>query len=136
MAIDTHGHLRKTPGFGAKYTKRLLAEIRRKRGIFLVAVDGSAVVGFICAIPKPQTSADLLEYVPMRLWRITELFITRSRRGKGVGTLLMDRMEAALRGRGCTMADLRVDAFNEMAHAFYRKRGFRDLIVDMRKRLH
>jgi len=58
-------------------------------------------------------------------WMFTDwLWVSNSVRGTGVGSLLMDKAEAAARGRGCIGAY--VDTFSFQAPDFYRSRGYEE----------
>ena len=55
----------------------------------------------------------------------TLLMEEESRRGRGLGTLLMDRWEAEMKARGYAAVLISTQA-DESAQRFYRKRGYKD----------
>jgi GNAT superfamily N-acetyltransferase len=85
--------------------------------IFLVAEDGGAVQGFVCA--NPQTG-----YV----WA---LFVIDAAQGRGLGTALLDEALDRLREAGNRQAFLTTDPGTRAA-AFYASRGWRDVGRDVR----
>jgi len=93
---------------------RIAADARRSSRPFFVAVEAGTVVGFAAA-------ADADEPGRFSLYR---LYVHPDRWERGVGTRLLDRVVAAVRGRGATELSLSVLAGNDRAVAFYEERGF------------
>lgn len=83
---------------------------------FFVAVDADRddVRGFAEAVPADE---------PGR-FRLNRIYVTPSAWGAGLGTRLLDRLEAAVRARGGERLSLEVLADNEVGVAFYEARGF------------
>ena len=103
-------------------------DIRRKlavqRELFLVAVDGDALIGSVMA-----------GYDGHRGW-VNYLGVHPERRHRGLGRALMDAVEARLREAGCAKINLQVRTSNMEAIAFYEAIGYRrDEVVGLGKRL-
>ena len=104
------------------------ADIERKlavqRELFLVATIDSEVVG--TAMGGYDGHRGWVYYVAVR---------PRYRR-QGIGTALMERVEAGLARLGCPKINLQVRASNEAVVSFYRKLGYRiEERISMGKRL-
>ena len=55
---------------------------------------------------------------------ITDLFLREKFRGRGIGRLMIDRVEAHCRAAGISTVELQVEIENRPAHSFYHKLGF------------
>jgi hypothetical protein len=104
------------------------ADIGRKlavqRELFLVATIGSEVVG--TAMGGYDGHRGWVYYVAVR---------PRYRR-QGIGTALMERVEAGVARLGCPKINLQVRASNEGVVSFYRKLGYQiEERISMGKRL-
>jgi GNAT superfamily N-acetyltransferase len=95
-----------------------LAEMRAKRsGIYLMALDGDEIVGFLGAFGgmlRATRGAFYIAHVGLR----------RAWRGRGLGTRLFVAIEDWARAQGYWRLELRVDELNERGQALYRKQGF------------
>lgn len=52
------------------------------------------------------------------------LVVDESRRGEGIGKLLLERAEAWARAKACASIRLRSNIIRKVAHEFYLKRGY------------
>ena len=59
---------------------------------------------------------------------IYHLAVSQEHRGKGIGSRLMDEVEARLRNKGCIRCYLFVTADNEEAMRYYEKRGWQFMV--------
>ena len=103
-------------------------DVRRKlavqRELFLVALVGDRIVGSVMA-----------GYDGHRGW-VNYLAVDPDVRRRGLGTTLMDAIEAELLAIGCAKINLQVRSSNPDAIAFYEAIGFRrDEVVGLGKRL-
>ena len=102
----------------------LAAVTARDPEIVLVAEDGSGVVGSVFGA-----------FDGRRGW-VNRLATRPDRRGEGVARALMDRLEEALRAKGCTKVNLLVQRSNAEVLEFYARRGYvSDDVVFVGKRL-
>lgn len=88
----------------------LRESITDRRGVFFVA--GEDPVGFAQATPGDD------------VWHLGRIYVDPDRRGEGIGTALLDRVETALDERGVTRYELAVLSENEIGIGFYESRGF------------
>lgn len=90
--------------------------IRRKLGVqrelFLVATDGDRLVG--TALAGDDGHRGWVYYVA----------VEPARRRRGIGALLMRRVEEDLARRGCPKLNLQVRATNQEVIAFYERLGY------------
>ena len=92
--------------------------------LFLVALDGDALVGTVMA-----------GYEGHRGW-INYLGVDPDRRGDGIGRALMAEAERLLAERGCPKISLLVREGNDDARAFYAALGYAtDAAIPLGKRL-
>lgn len=96
-----------------------------ERDLFLVAVVDDAVVGTVMG-----------GYDGHRGW-VYAVQVARSSRRKGIGSVLIRRLETLLAERGCLKVNLQVRATNAGVVAFYEQLGYSvEERVSMGKRLY
>lgn len=102
----------------------LAAVTSRDPEVVLVAEDGSGLVGSVFGA-----------FDGRRGW-VNRLATRPDRRGEGVAGALMDRLEDALRAKGCTKVNLLVRRSNAEVLELYARRGYvADDVVFVGKRL-
>lgn len=89
----------------------------------LVARDGAETVGYAFVYLRPGD--DDTWPVGARLAELVSLAVAPARRGAGIGTRLMDAVDAELERRGIHDLEVAVMAGNARALAFYERRGLR-----------
>ena len=87
-------------------------KLRRDPDLFLLAEDGGQVVGTV------------LGGFDGRRGMVYHLAVAAGWRGRGIGSALMNELEARLKARGCRKAYLMVAADNPEVTAFYERRGW------------
>lgn len=86
------------------------------------AFEGETLLGYVEGSPEAWNNR----------YRISNICIfDRAARGKGVGTRLMQTIEATARACGARMLVLETQTCNENAIAFYRKNGFSVIGFDL-----
>jgi ribosomal protein S18 acetylase RimI-like enzyme len=83
----------------------------------------------------PQTKEDLLEGIPSKDGIVLELVVEADYRKKGVGTMLMNKLEEYFRQNKCDASRVGVFLPNIKARRLYKKLGYRDRDVYMIKKL-
>jgi hypothetical protein len=85
--------------------------------LILAAVSGGAVVGwahaYVCCLVESDTFAEL-----------GGLVVDESHRGKGVGAMLLEKVEDWARQKGCAAVSARSNVIRHEAHKFYAGRGY------------
>jgi ribosomal protein S18 acetylase RimI-like enzyme len=89
----------------------------------LVARDGGRPVGYVFV--EVRDGADDTWPYGSRMAELVTLSVAPGSRGGGVGTALMDAVDAELERRGVHDLEIAVIAGNDRARAFYERRGMR-----------
>lgn len=105
-----------------------LEAIKATETVLLAFVEGAAV-GLCSVRVQPFLSEDH-PYA-----EVTELYVRPEHRGKGIAKGLMERAEALALGRGATEVILLTGFKNADAQALYRRIGYGDYALAMRKKL-
>jgi ribosomal protein S18 acetylase RimI-like enzyme len=100
-------------GPGGEYRPQLAAVMNRGTGVVLVAETDGAIVGRV-TVDTAGRQGDISGFV-----------VVEDRRRQGIGTLLMDAVEAQAKRRRCRRLRLSVAKDNEPAIALYIARGYR-----------
>ena len=93
------------------------------QAFLLVARDGAGAVGYAFVHVRPGD--DDTWPVGAQMAELVSLAVAPERRGGGIGTALMDAVDAELERRGIADLEVGVLAGNARALAFYERRGLR-----------
>jgi ribosomal protein S18 acetylase RimI-like enzyme len=115
--------------FAAWYVARLLRWLEQAGGTLLVATEGGAPCGY--AAGHPEDEPEMRD----RFFYVAELVVAASHRGRGIGTRLIAAMEDLARAQGLGRIGIGVLAGSDRVHALYRRLGYRDYAVSLRKQL-
>jgi ribosomal protein S18 acetylase RimI-like enzyme len=118
-----------TREFATRYIERLLRNLRGNQGVLLVAIADGAVRGFAAGYAEEEPEAEDLFFY------IAELVVSERQRGRGIGSLLVKAMEDAARGRGLRRMVIGVLAGNTRVHRLYRRLGYGDYAIMLKKTL-
>lgn len=135
VSIDGLKRMRRMPEYGESYTERTLQSVAKNDGKVYVAEIRGRIVGLVVGIVDEQTREELLEMVPLRRGVVVELIVESGYRKKGIGTLLMEKIEGYFRQRGCNVSGLDVFPQNKNAYRLYSGLGYRDRNIRMTKNL-
>ncbi len=86
----------------------------RRSGRFWVAADAAQILGCVACLPAPERGLEM-----------EKLYVARAARRYGLGTRLLDLVEAEAQRRQADYITLWTDTRFEAAHAFYKAHGFR-----------
>jgi len=123
------------PSTPAYFLDKLLKNVKEKNGQIIVAENSDLLVGFIGAYLTDQSLEEKLEFIPMKLGYISELFVLEEYRSQGIGDMLLTKAHEYLKEKGCTYVELEVFAPNTRAHEFYLKHKYIDKNISMIKSL-
>lgn len=101
-----------------------LKEVNDSNGKCYLAVENDNVLGLIMGYIPAYDEFDYLDYKCPKRGKISELIVTSKIRSKGVGQVLIDRMEQYFKSQGCEYVLVDVFAYNENAIKFYGKKGY------------
>ena len=90
--------------------------------VFLAWRDGSPVGFSICFL-------GFSTFLARPLINIHDMFVDSSVRGRGIGAMLLERIEAKARDLNCCRITLEVREDNRVARGLYRKTGFDRVVV-------
>ena len=97
----------------------------------LVAEEEQELVGYCLGV--------ILENPPVepdpRFGYVSDLAVTASARGRGLGAKLLDETHAWFKSRGVARAEVQVSTLNPRAAAFWKDRGYADFLLRLRKPL-
>ena len=134
-SIDDLKRIRRMPMFGESYTRRTLQRVAEDNGIIYVAELEGELAGAVIGTMPEQTEEDRLEHVPSRFGEVLELVVKAEYRDRGVGTMLMRKLEEHFKENGCNIAGVGVLVPNKKAHRLYSKLGYENRSYYMTKDL-
>jgi GNAT superfamily N-acetyltransferase len=135
VSIDDLKRERRVPEYGESYTERTLQNVAKNNGIIYVAENRGRIVGLVVGIMPEQTKEELLEHVPFKRGVVLELIVDEGYREKGVGTMLMKKIEEYFKKNGCSVSGVDVFFPNKDAYRLYSKLGYRERDIWMTKNL-
>jgi ribosomal-protein-alanine N-acetyltransferase len=91
-----------------------LSELGRRYGLGLVAVEGGSVLGYLMVAQHAE------------VWHILNVSVHQTRRGQGIGALMLESLFERANGRADRGFTLEVRVSNEPAIRLYRRMGFLD----------
>jgi GNAT superfamily N-acetyltransferase len=119
---DIYPYFKRGAKAHVEFEKSLRAAMVSKKALILVAFDGDILVGHSIAelAQFPQGYCSNRDY-----GHILEIGVRTRYRGKGIGTMLFNRMIAWFKDRGIKHIELRTEFKNDLAQSFWRGKGFR-----------
>jgi ribosomal protein S18 acetylase RimI-like enzyme len=135
VSIDDLKRLRRMPEYGESYTERTFQNVAKNNGVIYLAESEGRVVGLVVGIIHEQTREELLELIPYKRGVVLELIVENEYREKGIGKLLMEKMESYFKQNGCSAAMVEVFFPNKNALRLYSKLGYSERDVWMTKNL-
>ena len=119
------------PGTESAYGDFLADELARADAILLVAEGGGTVIGYAYA------RIEGTDFMALRgpAGVLYDLMIDPDRQGKGVGSMLLDAIIAALAERGAPRLVLSAAERNEAAQRLFASAGFRRTMIEMTREL-
>ena len=101
-----------------------LKEIKEKNGKCYIAVKNGKAIGLIMGCIVKYEQYDYLDYKCPKMGEITELVVSKNVRSKGIGKLLIKKMEEYFKSKNCEYIKIDVFSYNENAIKFYEKDGY------------
>ena len=123
------------PSTGSYFINKVLRNAKKHKGVVFVAEQNGALVGFVGIYLKKQTAEEQLEFIPMKIGYISDLFVNEKYRGKHIGKQLIEKAHQYFKSNNCTHSKLEVFGPNINAHKFYVNHGYRDKNIEMIKTL-
>ena len=102
-----------------RFTHLYLQNIAQPNHIYLIAEEGSNVIGYLSCHGQ-----NLLHHLGM-VYEIQEMFVDSEQRGKGIGRQLLAVLENQLRERECVGLEVSSNLTRAATHEFYVSCGFK-----------
>lgn len=112
-----------------------LKEVKNNNDKCYIAVENDKVVGLIMGTIIKFDEYDYLNYKCPKEREITKLIVSKNVRSKGIGNILMNKMEDYFKSAGCEYVLVDVFAYNENAINFYEKNGYHSRIYTNIKKI-
>ena len=113
VSIDKDSLDQLHPEYKEKMALLDLKEVNDNKGKCYLAVENDKAVGLIMGCIRPYDEYDYLDYKCPKTGEITELIVTNKIRNKGVGQLLINKMEEYFKSLDCEYINIDVFAYNE-----------------------
>jgi len=129
--LDPKRFIPATPRTEQAYASFLEGELLRSEVVMLAAVKGGAVLGYAYA------GVEGSDYMALRgpAGVLYDLIVDHTRRGEGIGRMLLGATLSELASRGVPRIVLSTAARNEAAQGFFAKVGFRPTMIEMAREI-
>ena len=124
ISIDKDNLDQLHPEYREKMAVLDLEDVKNYEGKCYLAIENNKVMGLIMGCIPDYDEFDYLDYKCPRRGKITELVVTNKIRSKGVGQMLINKMEDYFKSVGCEYIIVDVFAYNEIAKRFYFKNNY------------
>ena len=124
VSIDKDNLDQLHPEYREKMAILDLEEVKNNNGKCYIAVENDKVIGLIMGCIFSYDEYDYLDYKCPKRGEITELIVSKNVRSKGIGNMLISKMEEYFKSLGCEYILVDVFAYNENAIKFYDKNGY------------
>ena len=135
VSVDEDQLDRLHPEYREKMAILDLEEVSNYRGKCYLAVENSKAIGLIMGCISPYDEFDYLDYKCPLTGEITELIVTSKVRNKGIGQLLMKKMEEYFKSENCEYIKVDVFEYNKNGIKFYNKSGYHTRMEIMFKKI-
>lgn len=134
-SLDPILRVKNLDGFAEKYLVQTFSNLDKYKGKIFLAEDNGVAVGFISGAIFDQSEIDKLEIGEHKQGEVLKIYISEEHRGKGLGKLMISKMEDFFKENGCDSVWIEVSSYNTNAHSTYEKLGFIDREVGMLKEI-
>jgi len=135
ISIDKDNLDRIHPEYRDKMAILDLEEVNNYDGKCYLAIENNKAIGLIMGSIPPYNKFDYLDYKCPKRGEITELIVTSKTRSKGIGKLLIDKMEEYFKSIGCEYIIVDVFAYNDIGINFYKKKEYHTRMEIMIKKI-
>lgn len=101
-----------------------LDKVKNNDGKCYIAAENDKTVGLIMGCIFPYDEYDYLDYKCPKRGEITELIVSKNVRSKGIGNILINKLEEYFKSVGCEYILVDVFTYNENAIKFYDWHGY------------
>ncbi len=133
--LDKRGVIVIKDNYREDYFSYISKEIKEHQGKIFLAKQCDKIIGMIvCKIFQGGEEENLTTNCP-KIGFISDLVVTKSQRGQGIGKLLLSQAEWYFKEEACDYAQLEVFAPNVNAFKLYEKSGFQTNCLYLSKKL-
>lgn len=122
-------HLLNPKWLKSKLGLELKRQLKSKNCVFFIAEEGNKIIGYSAG----EIETTPAYYLPPKRGHLFNIYISRKFRGHGLGKKLAGLVLKWFDQKKIKWIRLCVYSSNVTAYKFYRKLGFRDHIVDMKR---
>ena len=122
--------------YGKVYLNNVNKLISEHKGVFYVAESNNKIIGFVIGLIYKPSKIQKIEV--KRSWirgDIAELYLENAYRKKGVGKILIKKVEEYLIKNKCEYINISVLAPNKSARMFYEKLGYYERTLELIKEI-
>ncbi len=122
--------------YGKVYLNNVNKLISEHKGVFYVAESNNKIIGFVIGLIYKPSKIQKIEV--KRSWirgDIAELYLENAYRKKGVGKILIKKVEEYLIRNKCEYISISVLAPNKSARMFYEKLGYYERTLELIKEI-
>ena len=135
LSIDKDELDRLHPEYREKMAILDLEEVKEYNGKCYLAIEDDKAIGLIMGCIPEYDEYDYLDYKCPKRGEITELIVTNKTRSKGIGQLLINKMEEYFKEQECEYIHVDVFAYNEIGRNFYNKNNYHSRMEIMIKKI-
>lgn len=118
-----------------KYLNVVKEKVSKNNGIIYIAVEDKKAIGLVVGTIRVFDEEDYLDYKCPKTGIIEELIVSKNVRAKGIGKLLMEKIEKYFKDKKCEYSYLDVFAYNENAINFYDRNGYHERMHSLIKKI-
>lgn len=134
VSIDKDKYSILTKEYREKYFEKVMGEVTQYEGKIFLAKEENNIIGLIIGVINNE-SENTYDATTPKCGRITELVVSKSYRFKGIGNLLLNKMEEYFKSVGCESVLINVLAYNDDAKELYYKNNYFDRNIEMIKKI-
>ena len=112
-----------------------LEKLNNYNGKCYLAIDNNKAIGLVMGLIPEYDDYDYLDYKCPKRGKITELIVTKKIRSKGIGNMLINKIEEYFKKQGCEYVLVDVFAYNNIGINFYNKQGYHARMIKNIKKI-
>ena len=124
-------HIQRKNNAANIFRKFIERNIRSNKAVVDIAEVNEEIAGYSLSFIKNIPPVYNLD----RIGHISDLYVKKKFRGKGISTMLKDESFRFFKRKGLKYVSIMVQRQNNDAHSIYKKWGFFDFHIDMRRKL-
>lgn len=122
---------KKISNMGDNYKEFLESHIKSEKGVVFIAEEDGEIVGFTLIYIKDEIPI----FENKKVGFISDLYVKKEFRNRKISSKLRDKSLEWFKDKGLKFVSLAMHPDNKFAHSVYKKWGFFDYKVEMRKKI-